>query len=176
MQRCGTFGQGLVSRSSAKRQNRAEVANLHRCVDRGVEASLLRAFEWSNFGAETASSEKLRRGRNVPLQPSSAMGHQLTDLRAVAVTAALKQAGVSSSGRSRHRTHRPPMRSFLSAQPTHLDLSVQESNANWGRADTQSTQLASDFRRFMTQWPSIKRFQSTNLIPPGTGSPFQVTE
>jgi len=42
----------------------------------------------SNRRAESASSEKCPRGRNLPLQPSSAMGLQLTDLHAVDVTAA----------------------------------------------------------------------------------------
>ena len=55
----------------------------HRCAERKSP----REREWSNLGAESASSEKLPRGRDLPLQPSSAMGLQLADLHAFDVTA-----------------------------------------------------------------------------------------
>jgi hypothetical protein len=51
-------------------------------ADRGIRVGL------SNRRAESASSEKCPRGRNLPLQSSSAMGLQLTDLHAVDVSAA----------------------------------------------------------------------------------------
>ena len=56
------------------------------CPHRSAEADWLRAFGWSNFGAESASFEKLPRGRHLPLQPSSAMGLQLAALHAFDVT------------------------------------------------------------------------------------------
>ena len=54
-----------------------------------TESSLPKPFgaEMSNRRAESASSEKLPRGRDLPLQPSSAMGLQLADLHAFDVTA-----------------------------------------------------------------------------------------
>jgi hypothetical protein len=57
--------------------------------DLRAESRLLTRVGLSNRRAESASSEKYPRGRDLPLQPSSALGLQLTDLHAVDVTAAL---------------------------------------------------------------------------------------
>ncbi len=78
---------GIAANVFSKREIEAYVSRVG-VQDRRQLALGVSHRGWSNFGVETSKSEKLPRHRDLPLQPSSAVGLQLADLRAVDVPAA----------------------------------------------------------------------------------------